>query len=204
MQFYDALRSLMTNYALYTTLKVALGLLLSVFIYIWAAYNAFIRDINQVKNDFSDILIELKRRASLIDQLAVMVKEYSKHEKTTFENVTKARSSIQDSKTIQQTAQAENMITDALKSLFAVVENYPKLQASENYKSLMQSLEDTENRIAKYREEYNRTVRRYNNRVLTFPSLLVARLFGFEEEAFYSIEAEAPTKKASNTKKSKK
>lgn len=188
MNILDILQPVISNAALFGTLKVALSILLVVLLYLWAAYNGLVKDLNQVKNDFSDILIELKRRASLIDQLAVMVKEYATHEKKTFENVTKARSSIQTSSTIKQTAQSENMLTDALKSLFAVVENYPKLQASENYKSLMMSLEDTENRIANYREEYNESVREYNNRVQLFPSLFVAKIFRFKEEDFYSID----------------
>ena len=145
---------------------------------------------NQVKNDFSDIVVELQRRTSLIEQLVLMVKEYAKHEKGTYENVAKARSALDTSKSIDDTVKAENMITDTLRSLFAVVENYPDLKAQENFKSVMSSLEDTENRVAKYREGYNITVQRYNNSVEMFPSNLIAKLFNFKSEDYFKVDAQ--------------
>lgn len=160
----------------------------TILLYIWITYNDLIRSLNQIKNDFSDIIVELKRRASLIDQLSHIVNEYSKHEKATFVDVAKARSLLDTSKSMDQTVEAENMITDTLRSLFAVAEQYPALKAQENYRSLMKSLEDTENRIANYREVYNRSVQYYNNSVQTFPSLSVASLFGFKDESFYRVE----------------
>ncbi len=158
-------------------------------LYLWSTYNTFVKKRNQVKTDFSDIDIQLKRRASLIERLADLVKDYSKHEKETLENVIKARSALDTSKSAQSHAKVENMLTDTLRSLFAVVENYPKLQANENYLSLREDLKETENLIADYREEYNKTVQEYNNLVQTFPNLLVASIFQFmPEELFQSAK----------------
>ena len=160
-------------------------ILFFVLLYIWSKYNLFIKKRNQVKTDYSDIDIQLKRRASLIEQLANMVRGYAKHEKETFENVAKARSALDTSKTASDAAQAENMLAQTLRSLFAVVENYPKLQASENYKTLRDDLKETENLIAGYREEYNRSVQNYNNTIQIFPNLLVAALFQFQEKELF-------------------
>lgn len=114
-----------------------------------------------------------------------MVKEYAKHEKGTFQGVARARSALDTSRTVQEAAQAESMFSKTLRSLFAVVENYPKLQASEGYQRLMADLKESEDLVAKYREEYNRSVQVYNNSIQTFPNLLVAGLFGFMEEELF-------------------
>lgn len=159
------------------------------FIYIWSTYNSMIRKRNQVRTDFSDIDIQIKRRASLIERLVDLVKEYSTHEKTTFQNVAQARSALDTSHTAAQHAKVDNMFTDTLRSLFSVVENYPKLQASENYMALRQDIKDTEDNIARYREEYNHTVQEYNNLLQTFPNVFVASVFLFTpEELFQSSE----------------
>lgn len=161
------------------------GIVVFVFLYIWSVYNSIIRKRNQVKTDFSDIDVQLKRRSSLIQNLADLVREYAKHEKGTFENVAAARSAVDTSKTAADQAKAENMLNQTLRSLFMVVEQYPKLQASDNYKQLRDDLNETENLIASYREDYNRSVQEYNNYIQTFPNLLVANLLHFPEEQLF-------------------
>lgn len=155
--------------------------------FFWSRYNSFVIARNQVKNDFSDIEVQLKRKASLIERLVTLVREYAKHESGTFEEVAKARSALDTSKTAGETAAAENMLSKTLRSLFAVVENYPKLVASENFQGLRDDLKQTEDNIAKYREVYNETVKDYNNMVQTFPNLLAAGLFKFYEEELFQV-----------------
>jgi LemA protein len=177
--------------ATYFDILVSLGILLFLFfLALWSLYNRFIVQRNKVKTDYSDIDIQLKRRASLIDQLASLVKEYAKHEKETFEDVAMARSALDTSKSVKEAAKAENMLSSTLRSLFSVVENYPKLQASENFITLRDDLKETENMIAQYRETYNKTVQDYNNLVQTFPNLLAARLFQFYDEEFFEMSTQ--------------
>ncbi len=125
---FEALNSFISAPQTFIVIQILVVTVFFILLYLWMSYNSFIIKLNQVKNDFSDIIIELKRRASLIDQLVVMVQEYAKHEKTTYENVTKARSALDTSKSIDDTVKAENMFTQTLRSLFAVVENYPDLK----------------------------------------------------------------------------
>ncbi|KKS54419.1 MAG: LemA protein [Candidatus Gottesmanbacteria bacterium GW2011_GWA1_42_26] len=138
-----------TPWQVLVTISLGLAFLL---LYIWSAYNSMIRRRNQVKTDFSDIDIQLKRRSSLIQNLVDLVKDYARHEKETFENVAKARAAVDTSKTAGESARADNMLTQTLRSLFMVVENYPKLQASDNYKQLREDLVDTEFKF--YEEEF--------------------------------------------------
>ncbi len=170
---------------IYTILGIFSLFLFVVNVDLWTTFNSLISKRNQVKTDFSDIAIQIKRRASLIEQLATLVREYATHEKETFENVAKARSALDTSKTVKETAEAENLFTKTLRSLFMVVENYPKLQANQNFLSLRDDLKEIENFIAKYREEYNQSVLEYNNSTQTFPNLLAALLFGFSSEEFF-------------------
>lgn len=171
--------------SVFTVLSISAAVALFVLFYLWGTYNAFVTKRNQVKTDFSDVEVQIKRRASLIERLASLVQEYAKHEKDTFEGVTKARSALDTSKTVKDTAKAENMLTQTLKSLFMVTENYPKLQASQNFLSLRDDLKETEDKIAAYREGYNVSVQDYNNLVQTFPNLLAAELFQFREEELF-------------------
>lgn len=168
-------------------LWIVAGVLLLVLFWLWGMYNALIISRNKVKTDYADIDVQIKRRASLIENLATLVREYAKHEKGTFEDVAKARSAIQSASSPKQTATADNFLTSTLRSLFAVSEAYPKLLASENYKQLTLQLEQTENQVAAYRETYNQTVLDYNTTVQTFPNLLAARLFGFAEEELFEV-----------------
>ena len=145
-----------------------------VFFYLWSTYNRCIVGRNQVQEDYSDIDIQLKRRSELIDQLASIVKGYAKHEKELFENVTKARSEAMRAKGPAEAGKAENMLTDTLKSLFAVAENYPQLQASENFQKLQDELTDTENKVEAARRFYNGNVRDFNTKIQIFPNSMVA------------------------------
>lgn len=156
-------------------------------IYIIYQYNGLVQLRNRVKNAWSQIDVQLKRRADLIPNLVETVKGYAKHEKTVFENVTKARSSLMNAKTVQENAEANNMLTDSLKSLFAVAENYPELKASENFRQLQAQLSETEDKIAYSRQFYNDTVLMFNNKVQMFPSNILASLFHFTEAEYFEI-----------------
>ncbi|MGB4966263.1 MAG: LemA family protein [Microgenomates group bacterium] len=159
--------------------------------YVFATYNGLVTLRNRIKEAFSQIDVQLKRRIDLIPNLVETVKGYAKHEKTVFENVTKARSALMGATTNQAKSNADNMLTDALKSLFAVAEAYPDLKASENFSQLQRQLEDTEDKIAYSRQFYNSNVLDYNNKVQTLPSSVIANMFGFKEEAFFeATEAE--------------
>lgn len=159
--------------------------------YVFTTYNSLVTLKNRIKEAFSQIDVQLKRRVDLIPNLIETVKGYAKHEKTVFENVTKARSALMGATTKQAKSDADNMLTDALKSLFAVAEAYPELKASENFSQLQRQLEDTEDKIAYSRQFYNSNVLDYNNKIQTVPSSIIANMFGFKEEAFFeATEAE--------------
>lgn len=160
------------------------GIVVFILFYLWISYNAFIGERNKVKTDFADIDVQLRRRASLIENLSEIVREYAKHEKGTFTEVAEARAALNQAGP-KEAARIDNMLTNALKSLFAVSEAYPKLQASANYQRLQDDLKETEDMIAKYREEYNQSVLNFNTMIQTFPNLLVAALFGFKEEELF-------------------
>lgn len=170
-----------------TTLLIWILGVIAVFIllFLWAKYNGFITARNKVKTDFADIDVQLKRRASLIENLVEVVREYAKHEKGTFTGVAKARAALETSHGPKDSAKADNMLSQTLKSLFAVSEAYPILRASENFQNLTANIKETEDEIATHREQYNQTVLNYNTMVQTFPNLLVANLFGFQEEELF-------------------
>ncbi len=161
--------------------------LLFFFNFLWGRYNLFVVLRNEVKNGFSDIEIQLKRRASLIEKLMGIVREYAKHEETTYAGVAKARSAVDQSKNAGDAAKAEGIMSKSLMSLYSVVESNPKIKANENFTALQQELQKTENNIATYREEYNEIVKRYNNQVQTFPNLIAASIFQFNPEQLFSI-----------------
>jgi len=156
------------------------------FAYLLSTYNMLIKVRNRVRTDFSDIDVQLKRRASLIQNLVDIVREYAKHEKETFTQVSKARSALDNSKSTHETAQADTMLTQSLRSLFMVTEAYPELKADKNFQDLRTEIAITENDIARYREEYNQTVERYTNALQTFPNLLVAGLFAFDAAELFA------------------
>jgi len=172
-------------------LTILIGLLVLFILYVWFLYNGLVTARVRIKEAWSGIEIQLKRRSSLIPNLIETIKGYAKHEKAVFENVTKARSALLGAKSPKQAAVAENMLSGALKTLFAVAEAYPNLKASDNFKELQGELSDTETKIAASRQFYNANVLEYNTKIKVFPNLLMANLFGFKDEEFFEAEDEA-------------
>jgi LemA protein len=160
-------------------------------IWLWATYNGLIRARLNVKEAWSGIDVQLRRRSSLIPNLVETVKGYAAHERETFEAVTRARSQLdtaRESGNAAQAAQADNILTGTLRSLFAVAEAYPDLQANENFKELQRELTDTEDKIAYSRQFYNTNVGNYNEKIQVFPNVLLAGMFNFEQAEFYEAE----------------
>ena len=152
-----------------------------------AAYNRFVALRNRAKEAWSDIDVQLKRRYDLIPNLIKTVQGYVKHEKTVLNELTKARSQLV-SGSMEQKAKASNQITDALKSVFAVAENYPQLKANENFKMLQEELSGTESKIAYSRQFYNDSVMSFNIKIDTFPSKIIANAFNFTKKEFFKVE----------------
>lgn len=171
-------------------LLIAAAVLGVILLWILFTYNGLVTARNRVKEAFSQIDVQLKRRSSLIPNLLETVKGYAKHEKEVFENVTKARSALMGAQKPSEQAAANNMLTGALKSLFAVAENYPQLRASENFKQLQEELSDTETKIAAARQFYNTNVLDYNTSLEVFPNSLVAGTFNFQKEDFFKASEE--------------
>lgn len=153
-------------------------------------YNSIIRLKLQVKNAFAQIDVQLKRRNDLIPNLIETVKGYMKHEKGVLETITKARSAMLSAKTMKEKASASNMISDTLKTLFAVSENYPQLKANENFIQLQEELTGTENKIAYSRQYYNDIVMEYNTKIKVFPNNVFAKWFSFTEEQSFETSKE--------------
>ncbi|AMD17848.1 membrane protein [Methanobrevibacter sp. YE315] len=154
-------------------------------------YNNLVGLRNRVKNSYAQIDVQLKRRNDLIPNLVETVKGYAAHEKGVLEEVTKARTSVMNASSIEEASAADNQLTGALKSLFAVAENYPELKANSNFQQLQSELTETEDKISYARQFYNDVVLKYNNACQQFPSSIIARLFGFKEESFFEApEAE--------------
>ena len=154
-------------------------------------YNGLVKGRLRVREAWSGIDIQLKRRSSLIPNLVETVRGYASHERETLENVTRARAQLDNAGTAQQAAQANNMLTQALRSLFAVSEAYPDLKANENFLELQRELTDTEEKIAYARQFYNRNVLSYNTSIQTVPTVFIAGMFGFTAEEFFEVEDEA-------------
>ena len=156
-------------------------------IYLWATYNSLITLKVRVDEAWSDITVQLKRRADLIPNLIEAVKGYAAHEKSVFENVTKARAETLSAQGPVDAAAAENHMQNALKSIFAVAEAYPQLQASQNYLQLQGELVDTEDKIQASRRFYNGGVRELNTKIKVFPNTLFVRGLGFNEREFFEV-----------------
>ncbi len=169
---------------------IVIGVIVLVAIWVLATYNGLVTLRNRVREAWSQIDVQLKRRSSLIPNLVETVKGYAKHEKGVFEEVTKARSALLGAKNPGQAAAANDMLTGALKSLFAVAEAYPNLRASENFKALQDELSDTETKVAASRQFYNTNVLDLNNTIETFPSALIANMFGFQKSDFFQASEE--------------
>lgn len=156
-----------------------------------AAYNGLVRRRNQVKEAWSDIDVQLKRRYDLIPNLVEIVKGYASHEREAFEQVTAARSAAMGVGAPAEKAQAENVLTSSLKTLLAVAEAYPDLKANANFLELQRELSDTENKIQAARRFYNTNVRDYNTAIESVPTNIVAGTFGFKPEEYFELAEEA-------------
>jgi LemA protein len=161
------------------------------FTIIIAVYNSLIKLQNGVEGAWSQINVQLERRSDLIDNLVETVKGYAMHEKTTFQEISQARSQLNDAKTVKENEEADNALTGTLKSLFAVAENYPELKADENFLELQDQLSQTEDKIADYRELYNEIVLTYNNKREVFPNSIIANFFSFPEAEYFEHDANA-------------
>jgi LemA protein len=174
---------------------VILAVVVLLAIWFVATYNRFIVLKKRVKEAFSDIDIQLKRRFDLIPNLVSTVKGDMKHEQSVLENVTQARADIQQANgNPMERSKAENHLTDTLKTLFAVAENYPDLKANTNFLELQREISDTENKIQASRRFYNGNVRELNIKVHTFPSMIIASILKFKEEPFFEMENEEERK----------
>ena len=151
-------------------------------------YNSLVRLRNQVKNAWSQIDVQLKRRHNLIPNLIETVKGYMTHERDTLENITKARSAAVDASSIVDKSKAESQLSGALGKFNLVVENYPDLKANQNFLSLQEELTSTENKISFARQSYNDQVLYYNNKIEMFPSNILAGMYNFSKEEFFEIE----------------
>ena len=155
-----------------------------------SGYNSLVSLRNKVKDQWSQIDVQLKKRADLIPNIVETVKGYAKHEKETLEGVIKARNALNTASTVEDEINANNQITGALNKLFALSEAYPELKANENFMSLQKDLKDVEEKISYARQFYNDTVMTYNNKVQMFPSNIIASLFGFKESKFFELDNE--------------
>lgn len=168
---------------------VLLGLALLV-VFVVAIYNGLIRLRNKCEEGWADIDTQLKRRYDLIPNLIETVKGYASHEAGTLEKVTQARTAAMNAKNIQEKEQAENMLTGALKSIFALAEQYPDLKANQNFLDLQKTLAEVEEHIQLSRRYYNATVRDFNTKIQVFPNTIIARPFGFSEKEFFQASDE--------------
>jgi LemA protein len=158
--------------------------------FVWFLYNSLIVTKMRVSEAFSQIDVQLKRRADLIPNLVETVKGYAKHEKELFEKVTAERASLVSAKGAAEKADVNNQLSQTLKSIFAVAENYPELKASQNFMELQEELSDTENKIAYARQFYNSTVLDYNTKLKVFPNVFLARVLNFKEAEFFGATEE--------------
>lgn len=169
---------------------VALIVIVILVVLVAGAYNGLVSSRNKVKDQWSQIDVQLKKRADLIPNIVETVKGYAKHEKETLEDVIKARNALNTASTVEDEMKANNQITGALNKLFALSEAYPELKANENFMSLQKDLKDIEDKISYARQFYNDSVLMYNNKVETFPSNIVANMFGFKTNTFFEATEE--------------
>lgn len=160
-------------------------------VWVIAMYNGFVSLVNRTKEAWADIDVQLKRRYDLIPNLIETVKGYAAHESAVFQKVTEARSQAMQAGTLAEHSASENMLSDTLKSLFAVSEAYPDLKANQNFLSLQNELADTENKIQAARRFYNGNVRDLNTAIESFPGNVIAGIFSFVKQEFFELEANA-------------
>jgi len=164
---------------------IILSIAVIAILYVWSVYNGLATGKVRIKEAFSGIDVQLKRRVDLVPNLIETVKGYAKHEKELLQKITEARTSLMKATTPGEKAQSDNILSGALKSLFAVSENYPDLKASQNFLKLQEELSDIEAKIAYARQFYNSNVRSYNTTLANFPSGSIGRIFGFKEQEFF-------------------
>jgi LemA protein len=167
---------------------VIIGIIIFIVLYLITAYNSLVGLRNLVKNSWSQIDVQLKRRHDLIPNLVETAKAYMGHERNTFESVTKARAEATGAKGIPQIAQAESRLSEAISRFMVIVENYPELKANQNFLAVQEELASTENRIAFARQAYNDAVLFLNNKIEMFPSSIIADMFTFRKEVSFEIE----------------
>ena len=167
---------------------IVLAILVLLVLYVIVSYNSLVRVRNRTDDSWSQIDMQLRRRYDLIPNLVETVKGYAAHERQTFEAVTLARTQGMNAQGVAEQAQAENMITGALKSLFAVAEAYPELKANQNFLALQEELTATEGRISYARQFYNDTVLKLNTKVQTFPTNILAGMFGFKTREYFEAD----------------
>jgi len=176
--------------------QIFFAIIILLALWIAGAYNGLVKLKNRAKEAWADIDVQLKRRYDLIPNLVEIVKGYAAHEKEVFEKVTEARSNAMKAETMKEKAQAENILSDTLKTLFAVSEAYPDLKASANFLELQRELTDTEDKIQAARRFYNGNIRDLNIKIESFPVNLIASTFGFQKmelfELVETLEREAP------------
>jgi LemA protein len=174
---------------------ILLGAVALAVLYVIFTYNGFVALINRAKEAWSDIEVQMKRRYDLIPNLVETVKGYAAHEREAFESVTAARTAAMGAQTVEDHAKSENMLTGALKSLFAVAEAYPDLKANQNFLELQRELSDTENKIQAARRFYNQNVMSLNTGLEQFPGNVIGEMFKFGKREFFELtEAEAAAK----------
>jgi len=171
---------------------IILGIIAVLIVFVIILFNTLVRLRNQTRNAWSQIDVQLKRRHDLIPNLMETVKGYMHHERETLEAVTKARQqAVNISESVAEQAQKENMLSQTLRSLFAVAENYPDLKANQNFLALQEELASTENKISFSRQFYNDSVMGFNNKIEMFPSNVIAGMFAFKAAEFFEVEDEA-------------
>lgn len=175
-------------------MEILIGIIAAVIFIVVIMYNRLVSYKNAVKNSWAGIDTQLQRRYDLIPNLVETVKGYMTHERETLEKVTQARTAFLNAGSVKEIAAAENMLSGALKSLFAVSENYPDLKASQNFMMLQEELAGTENKISYSRQRYNNTVMEYNNLVQKFPTNIIAGMFNYKLEEFFETENEEARK----------
>jgi LemA protein len=168
-------------------LAISILILVALIGYFVTIYNGLIKLKNNIKKAWSNIDVLLKQRSDELPKLVDTVKGYMKHEKELLENVTRARTSFLNASSVTETAAADNMITGALKSLFAVAENYPELKANENFMQLQSRISGIENEIADRREFYNDSVNQYNIRIQSIPDVIVAKMLNYTDEEMFEV-----------------
>ncbi|MBM4236092.1 MAG: LemA family protein [Firmicutes bacterium] len=173
-----------------------LGLIALIVVSLIGIYNRLVTLRQRIKNAWAQIEVQLKRRYDLIPNLVNTVKGYAKHEQETFEKVTQARNMAIQAKDVNEQAGAENLLSGALKTLFAVAESYPELKADANFRQLQEELTNTEGKIAFSRQFYNDTVMTYNTTIQRFPTVLVAGMFGFSKEEYFNLDEEVAAREA--------